>query len=262
MFHDPALDRTTNSTGRIKERTWYGDSGMQHVRTIKEPKQAIPTFAETVELLMKPENKHVKFNVDVKVQNDPERLFSLMQEIISAQPAWQTDLAPRILLGLWHPRFLQFAKLYLPNCRRSHIGVSTFIARKYFWKDCEAFSMSFGALTTYDGQKFREECKSAGKNLVVWTVNEPEHMMEAVRWEVHAIITDVTQTWLNMRTALQADYEKIGSQYGRIFLWTTLNFYTPFQIARSHWAQTRLENIAGPFDDSTIPPPNTIEAKA
>lgn len=145
---------------------------MQHVRTIKEPKQAIPTFAETVELLMKvsssplfwhvqsgsdlppkPENKHVKFNVDVKVQNDPERLFFLMHEIISAQPAWQTDLAPRILLGLWHPRFLQFAKSHLPYCRRSHIGVSTYIARKYFWKDCEAFSMSFGALTTYDGQK-------------------------------------------------------------------------------------------------------------
>lgn len=262
MFHDPALDRTTNSTGRIKERTWYGDAGMQHVRTIKEPKQAIPTFAETVELLMKPENKHVKFNVDVKVQNDPERLFSLMHEVISAQPAWQTDLAPRILLGLWHPRFLQFAKSCLPYCRRSHIGVSTDIARKYFWKDCEAFSMSFGALTTYDGQKFRQECKNAGKNLVVWTVNEPEHMMEAVRWEVHAIITDVTQTWLDMRTALQADYEKIGSQYGRTFLWTTLNFYTPFQIARGHWAQTHLESLAGPFEDSTIPPSNTIEAKA
>jgi len=26
---------------------------MQHVRTIKEPKQTIPTFAETVALLMK-----------------------------------------------------------------------------------------------------------------------------------------------------------------------------------------------------------------
>lgn len=103
--------------------------------------------------LPKPENKHVKFNVDVKVQNDPERLFSLMHDIISAQPAWQTDLAPRILLGLWHPRFLQFAKSRLPYCRRSHIGVSTYIARKYFWNDCEAFSISFGALTTYDGQK-------------------------------------------------------------------------------------------------------------
>ncbi|KDQ25386.1 hypothetical protein PLEOSDRAFT_1090027 [Pleurotus ostreatus PC15] len=39
---------------------------MEHVRTVKEPKQSIPTFAETVALLM----QHVKFNVDVKPQND------------------------------------------------------------------------------------------------------------------------------------------------------------------------------------------------
>jgi hypothetical protein len=40
-------------TGQIKERAWYGDDGMQHVRTIKEPIQSIPTFAETIALLMK-----------------------------------------------------------------------------------------------------------------------------------------------------------------------------------------------------------------
>lgn len=25
---------------------------------------------------------------------------------------------------------------------------------------------------------FRQECRAAGKKLMVWTVNEPEHMME------------------------------------------------------------------------------------
>lgn len=44
---------TRPSTGQIKERNWFGKDGMQHVRTRKEPKQPIPTFAETVELLMK-----------------------------------------------------------------------------------------------------------------------------------------------------------------------------------------------------------------
>lgn len=48
-----ALQRTTNSSGQIKEREWYGEKGMQHVRTTKEPRQAIPTFAETVALLMR-----------------------------------------------------------------------------------------------------------------------------------------------------------------------------------------------------------------
>ncbi|KAK2465920.1 hypothetical protein APHAL10511_001561 [Amanita phalloides] len=248
MFHDPALERTTDSTGQIKEREWFGEDGMQHVRTKKEPKQPIPTFSETIKLLMKPENQHVKFNVDVKVQNDPARLFSLMQEIISAQTDWEKKLAPRILLGLWHPCFLEHAKAHLPYCRRSYIGTSTQAARKYFWNDCDAFSVAFGALATYDGQRFREECKSAGKNLMVWTVNEPEHMMEAVRWGVNAIITDVTQTWLDLRSKLQLDYDGIGSKYGRIFLWTTPTFYTPFLILRSVKARRYLEGVAGPFD--------------
>ncbi|KAG6919741.1 hypothetical protein DXG01_001575 [Tephrocybe rancida] len=281
MFHDPALERTTDSTGdsllsadrgklrvpvanpsagQIKERDWYGEKGMQHVRTVKLPKQSIPTFAETVALLMLPENQHAKFNVDVKPQNDPERLFKLMHTIISAQPEWETLLAPRILLGLWHPRFLAAAKEHLGYCRRSYIGINPQIARRYFWNDCEAFSMAFGGLTTADGYKFRQECKKAGKTLMVWTVNKPEHMMEAVRWEVDVIITDVTKTWLDMRAALQNDYEKIGSQYGRIFLWTTPKFYTPFLLVYSKQAQKNLELIAGPFDAPAVSPAVKLQA--
>jgi phosphatidylglycerol phospholipase C len=91
-----------------------------------------------------------------------------------------------------------------------------------------------------------------------------------VRWEVDAILTDVTQTWLELRNALRGrvlcfffdfflfisemiigDYDKIGSQYGRGFLWTTLWFYTPFVLARGQQAKWYLEKIAGPFDETT-----------
>lgn len=41
------------TTGLIRERNWYGSDGMVHVRTVKEPKQSIPTFIETLDLLMK-----------------------------------------------------------------------------------------------------------------------------------------------------------------------------------------------------------------
>ncbi|KAF4601277.1 hypothetical protein EYR38_005929 [Pleurotus pulmonarius] len=254
MFHDPDLSRTTDSKGFIKDREWYGQDGMEHVRTVKEPKQSIPTFAETVALLMQPENQHVKFNVDVKPQNDPDRLFSLMHTIISAHDGWETKLAPRILLGLWHPRFLPAAKSHLSYCRRSYIGCDTTVARKYFWADCDAFSMHFDSLTSGDGEKFRKECKAAGKQLMVWTVNEPHYMMEAVRWEVDAILTDTTKTWLDMRQALNVDYDKIGAQYSRFFLWTTWKFYAPIIYLRNHLIQLRLERIAGPFDVVTQGP--------
>ncbi|KAJ7129188.1 PLC-like phosphodiesterase [Mycena epipterygia] len=248
MFHDPDLERTTNSKGQIRERKWNGVDGMRHVRTAKEPHQSIPTFEETIALLMLPENQHVNFNVDVKVQNTPARLFALMHKTISAHPEWETRLAPRILLGLWHPSFLGPAKEQLPYCRRSYIGNCPAIARKYFWNDCEVFSIAFAALTSADGERFRKECKEGGKKVMVWTVNDPDHMMEAVRWEVDVILTDRTTVWLDLRTALHTDYDKITAQYSRFFLWTTLRFYAPYQYLRSILGRDSLERVAGPFD--------------
>ncbi|KAJ8586668.1 PLC-like phosphodiesterase [Rhizopogon salebrosus TDB-379] len=259
MFHDPDLERTTGSKGLIRARNWYGKNGMEHLLTIKKPNQSIPTFAQTIALLMIPENQHVKFNVDVKVQNDPDRLFSLMHGIISSQPDWETKLAPRILLGLWHPRFVAFAKARLPYCRRSHIGQSISNARNYFWGGVEVFSMSFASLATSDGQKFRNECKAAGKKVMVWTVNEPAHMMEAVRWGIDVILTDVTKKWLALRAALEVDYDAILSQYSRWFLWTSWKFYLPPSLA-SRVARYSLESSAGPFDSFAQPEASTTVA--
>ncbi|KAF9809831.1 hypothetical protein IEO21_07231 [Rhodonia placenta] len=247
MFHDPALDRTTDGKGLIREQMWYGENGMERLRTVKEPKQAIPTFAETIALLMEPENRHVKFNVDVKVQNDPARLFKLMHAIISAQPDWETTLAPRILLGLWHTAFIAHAKAHLPYCRRSYIGNSIEIARKYFWDHCEVFSLKFAVLTTADGEKFRRECKTAGKKIMVWTVNEPVQMVEAVRWGVDVIITDVTQKWLDLRGALRVDYDKIAARHGRTFLWTKWEYWPPARILDTWSNSKEVEAFAGPF---------------
>jgi hypothetical protein len=123
-----------------------------------------------------------------------------MHTIISSHDDWQTELAPRILLGLWHPRFLPHAEKILPYCRRSYIGGSPTLVKKHFWNSCEVFSMSFASVATYAGeryafcsepvrlffmcliscsaQRFRNDCKKAGKELMVWTVNEVEHMME------------------------------------------------------------------------------------
>jgi len=252
MFHDPSLDRTTDSKGLIKDRPWHGKDGIEHVRTIKTPKQPIPTFVDTVALLMKPENIHVKLNIDVKIQNDPDRLFSLMQETIDSHSDWETTLAPRLVIGLWHPRFIPSAKKYLQHCRFSYIGLNPYMARKYFWDDMDTFSMSFAALTTADGQRFIKESKAVGKDVMVWTVNEPEQMMEAVRWGVDGILTDKPRTWLDLRTSLQKDYDKTVSKYGRIFLWKNWYFYTPAILAFQQLHKMHLERTAGPFNQVTV----------
>lgn len=47
MFHDPRLDRTTDTTGLIREKNWHDD--LENARTSGHP---IPTFAQTLVLLM------------------------------------------------------------------------------------------------------------------------------------------------------------------------------------------------------------------
>lgn len=37
---------------------------------------------------------------------------------------------------------------------------------------------------------------------MVWTVNDPLQMMEAVRWKVSAIITDKPKDWIDLRARI------------------------------------------------------------
>lgn len=247
MFHDPSLDRTTNMTGMIREKNWHGPAGMEHALTKKEPVQHIPTFEQTVDLLMKEGNRHACFNVDVKVFNDPDRLFSLMHKVISSHKNWETELAPRIVLGLWHPRFIGPAMNHLPYCTMSHIGASPYIARTYFWEHCSAFSMNFGSMATIEGDRFRKDLKAAGKKLMVWTVNQTEQMMECIRWEADAIITDVPKKYLDLRANVEKDYKKADAQHSRFFLWTTWWLWSPIQMFVWRMQSLRLQKIGGPF---------------
>ncbi|KAH9855047.1 PLC-like phosphodiesterase [Lenzites betulinus] len=265
MFHDPTLDRTTNGTGNIKDKNWYGPDGMEHLRTTKKPEQSIPTFAETVALLMKPENRHIQFNIDVKVFSDPTRLFTLIHEIIAGQPNWQTELAPRLVLGLWHPRFIEPAKTILPYCKRSFIGWSTWLGRKYFWDSCEVFSINFSALASWEGQ--RQECKEAGKKVMAWTVNDPAEMIECVRMGVDVVLTDKTKTWLELRETLRKDYDGVMARYGRSFLWTGLRFYMPTRKLWEGLVSHMLQKYGGPFDQPVDKPvdgagPTTVQPTA
>ena len=63
MFHDPSLERTTDGSGLIKQQPWH--DGIEHVRTVAQPQQQLPTFKNVCDLLMQPGNKHVKLNVSI-----------------------------------------------------------------------------------------------------------------------------------------------------------------------------------------------------
>lgn len=113
-----------------------------------------------------------------------------MSRIIARYDNWQTALAPRLILGLWHPLFLRSAYAHLPLLKRFHIGFSPSIVRKFFWDYCDGFSLCFPLLMGPEGQAFLRECREARKDICVWTVNNEDEMRVALSWGVKAVLTD------------------------------------------------------------------------
>ncbi|KAK4705770.1 phosphatidylglycerol phospholipase C, partial [Phenoliferia sp. Uapishka_3] len=242
---DPLLDRTTNGTGRIQTQKYHGV--LDKLVTNKSPHQRIPTFRETIALLMKPNNMHVFLNIDVKVFNEPVRLFTLMNEIISSYEDYETLLAPRLVLGLWHPKYLQPARDIIPYLRLAHIGMSTALARKHFWDSCGSFSMNFSCLVGGDGEAFRSECKAAGKDVYVWTVNKRSEMIEATKWGAKAILTDRTAEFLALREQMENDWSTVSSETTWRFAWTSIWYTSLANYFVSEWERYLLTSVGGPM---------------
>lgn len=97
------------------------------------------------------------------------------------------------------PSFIAPAIDILPFLPRYSISMSLQQVRRYFFNSCHGFSMRYEILASTDGARFRRECREKGKNLCVWTVNDPEDMREAARWGVKAVITDKPSVWMEIK---------------------------------------------------------------
>ncbi|WVO18255.1 hypothetical protein L204_105965 [Cryptococcus depauperatus] len=248
MFHDPELGRTTDGKGRIDKLPWKGV--LEHVRTRAEPFQPIPQFNQVIDILLQPENSYVKLNLDLKVENDPVRLFGLIKSVVESYDGWQEKLASRIILGIWHPKFIVPAATILPYLPRYAISMDVVQCRKHFFTSCHGFSIMYPALASSEGAKFRKECNEAGKKVCCWTVNEMEEMRQCVRWGVSSVITDKPDVWNKVRRQIETDRAKA--------LKPTLSTYIlPFMRKKNWWFEYQrlareeteyLEREAGTFN--------------
>lgn len=175
-----------------------------------------------------------------------------MKEIVSSYPDYATNLSPRLILGLWHPIFLDAALKHVPTLRRIHIGGSPWLARTYFWKHCDGFSMWFPSLVGADGQVFLEQARKDGKDVFVWTVNRKDEMIEATRWGVKAILTDKTAMLQTVREKMNTDFSEYRrNEVGYFFRWASWRYYSLSQwLIQGKWMD-QLEKRAGcTFEDA------------
>jgi hypothetical protein len=73
-----------------------------------------------------------------------------------------------------------------------------------------------------------------------------------VKWGVDAILTDVTQQWLDLRAALADNYTGTMARQDRSFLWRVPRFWLPVHLGRRWLAVGYIELIGGPLDSKAI----------
>ncbi|KAF9168579.1 hypothetical protein DFQ26_005610 [Actinomortierella ambigua] len=224
-------DRTTNGTGYIKDRPWHGY--IDGLTSKKEPHVGVPRCSDVLAFLAQEGNEKVWWNVDIKMNNSPTLLAKFAELIKDKFP--HHDFSNQIVLGIWHPKFLPAADLFLPKFSRILIGFSVSIAREHFPPAVvDGYSMNFMVLCTPEGRAFIKEMQAAGKPVLIWTVNDTAEAREAVEMGVDYILTDRTKVFHKVLH----EYEALGREevrrkhqherfdtWGRFFrysLWRTL----------------------------------------
>jgi hypothetical protein len=246
MHHDPALGRTFVGTGLIAECRYHGY--IDRMISLQEPHLPVPLFGQVIELLMEPAYRHATFNIDVKPQNDPERLFFQLHKIISSYPNFEKDLLPRLVFGFWHPKHLDVAVRFFPSVRRTHIGSSPKVAQELFWDHVEGFSMFYFSLMTPDGQRFCRKCKAANKLLMVYHAETPESWARSIKSGVAVIITDRIESYVAWRAKIKTrkhnEISRIGSAYNPFSTWRS-----KAAVAKDRWQMDMLKSC----EVSTVP---------
>lgn len=127
-----------------------------------------------------------------------------MRKILASEsPDWERTIAPRLILGLWHPKFIAPATSILPSVKRCFIGIDLRLAQQpVFWDAVDSYSIAFPALSTREGRKFIEKCKKAGKGIYTWTCNRQEEWVTAAKWGIDVVMTDTPIPYMAERRAV------------------------------------------------------------
>ncbi|ODN99117.1 hypothetical protein I350_07272 [Cryptococcus amylolentus CBS 6273] len=178
-----------------------------------------------------------------------------MARIITSYKNHETDLSPRIILGLWHPLFIRPAVKYLPACRRFYIGFSIQVAKQYFWDTCEGFSISFPFLMGQEGQAFVKECREKGKEVTAWTVNDVSGMKAALSMGLKAVLTDEVGVFVNLKHKIAKNPESLQLQGLErwTFPWSNWKYYSAGQKWILRTKVQRLQNLCYQPGPSTLP---------
>jgi glycerophosphoryl diester phosphodiesterase len=194
VIHDPTVDRTTSSHGRVKDLSLAQlqalDAGSFFGEKYRGEK--IPTLEEVFEAV----GKRTFINVELTNYNTPrDQLVETVCMLVK-----KFALQKHVLFSSFLPTNLSKARAYLPGVPRGLLAFGGWLGA---W--ARSFGFAFGryhALHPYLKDVTPEQVQRVhrlNRRVHVWTVNAVEDMQRLFGWGVDAIFTDDPQLAVRVR---------------------------------------------------------------
>jgi len=185
VFHDQILDRTTDGSGRLADKTLTElkklDAGAWFsAQFAGEP---IPTLDEVFEAVA----AHLRINVELTNYATPnDNLVARVVDLVRRR-----SLQDKVLFSSFHPLNLIKAKRLLPEVPVAILalkGKAGALARSFVgrWISPDYIHPYYSDVNAL----WIERQHALGRKVNVWTVNAPEDIRNLIRWDVDGIITD------------------------------------------------------------------------
>jgi glycerophosphoryl diester phosphodiesterase len=195
VIHDPKVDRTTGSHGRVKDLSFQQLQSLDAGGFFSEKYRGekIPSLEEVFEAV----GKRTFINVELTNYSTPRD--SLVETVCMLVKKF--GLQKRVLFSSFFASNLSKARAYLPDVPRGLLAVNGFLGA---WG--RSFGFNFGkyqALHPYLKDVSAQQVQRVhrlNRRIHVWTVNAEEDMRRLFHWGVDAIFTDDPQLAVRVRS--------------------------------------------------------------
>jgi phosphatidylglycerol phospholipase C len=178
LSHDPSIMRCFGEVGKVVEWPYYeknaapGTRALSQLRTTAAPHVPMPTLDDALTMLEEEAFRDKWMLLDIKLSNEESVLFKIAAVMAAhgGLEKWQN----RIIIGLWHHKFLPYSQRHLPGFAITHIGLHASYASRAFLhqKTVTSFNMQLYALACPAGEQFVRDAHALGKKVFVWTAND------------------------------------------------------------------------------------------
>ena len=175
VFHDERLERTTNGSGYIFDKT------ISELKSLNAGNgQQIPTLEEVLDLV----NKRAGVNIELKVEHSAKAVADIIENYI-LNKGWAEEMF--LVSSLNHHELSELKKI-MPKIKIDASFFGNPIDYAKFGSDLGAWSVSL--TMEFVNQEFIDDAHTRGLKVIVYTVNYQEDIKRMKSLGVDGVISD------------------------------------------------------------------------